>query len=136
MNFQEAFDIVWQRFVLEGNAKASSPTLGCIYSPLPKEGNYCGCAIGCLLSPEIPAQLDKMGGGTWTSVQIKLDDCREYKSLSQLLKSTFEDPNNRFWTELQLCHDSTLLTQNFTEQITESLTALAKKYNLIIPGAK
>lgn len=118
MNNQEAFDKVWQWFVVERHRAGmivetrADGIRDCRYFIDPQTK----CAIGCLVSDEIAAKLGVMGIG---EIQDKY----------------LQESNLGFLIELRMIHDSSTnpMHNNFHNALESQLGDLADRYELQIP---
>lgn len=114
---QSAFDIVWQKFVVEKSPKSVSED-SCVYNGL----NGCSCAFGVLIPPELRPLLKE---------RMDASENLETPEIAAL----FEDPNdNDFYDELQGAHDNSgCYSTDFTTEIKARLRQLADRFSLVIP---
>lgn len=118
MTQQEAFDKVWQWFVVEGHGKSmTADRSSCAYRG---EGGR-KCAIGVLLSDESCARILN---------NMAVDASPQIRELSEL-----QGLGLPFLRDLQQAHDCTAYAEHFTLDIKQRLTKLAATYGLIIPIA-
>lgn len=121
---QEAFDRVWQRFVVEGAPRAVRTDGFCVYRTA--DGTH-GCAIGCQL-PDALYKPDLEGYGV-----LGLFD------RASAIKEHFAATSYEFLTELQEAHDCALprfagAAKNDPADLAARLQVLAYTYGLTIPG--
>jgi hypothetical protein len=116
---QEHFNIVWQRFVVEGAPQSVDEDSGnCLYEG--RDGTT--CAFGALLADEERQQANE---GTWAT------DVIEYLQLRRFYDSRGHvDP---FYDSLQSCHDECTDCENFSEHVTDALLQLAAEHCLTVP---
>lgn len=117
MSAQEAFDNVWQHFVVEGNPLAVAAMKGCLYRVMNDDGTPInGCAIGC----QIPDALWKsqFEGRSVLALVETYPEMREY----------FLQVPTALLGELQEAHDGGSLREN--------LEKVARKFYLTVPVGK
>ena len=116
MTNQEAFDKVWEHFVVNGGPFSRSDNAGgCAY----RGDGGARCAMGVLIPDEMYST--DMEGTRASSVIEK------FPALKGLVDGRFAD-------KLQGCHDDTS-TPNFRNDIESNLRDLAEIYKLAIPAA-
>lgn len=123
MNNQEAFDKVWQHFLVEKNPPGYNVEQGlCHY--VTETGAR--CAIGCLVSPEEARKLEDASeekGGAAFSGLIDND----------LLPESLQDLDRDLGSALQVAHDDAADTASFRPTLENRLRQLALDYNLEVP---
>ncbi len=135
MTLQEAFDKVWQWFVVERHSISSAPVTGtCKYR---SDGNK--CAIGVLIPDEVYTTLIEYRTIEDLNNYIKTNT--EYAKQISKFSTWFIDnlqPMIKELIELQRCHDSFIdkickKSDSFNFHMEISLEAFALKYNLSVP---
>ena len=122
MTNQEAFNKVWQLFVVEGRPKD-------LVQPAVYSHNPTGCFIGCLLRPELAKELDSSClKETAFSITRILEFPKTNKTFDTI-KELFADCDSFFLVDLQITHDN-----NLSQMFEEKLRGLAEKYRLEIPA--
>ena len=117
---QEAFNNVWQHFVVEQHPRAvSHAAQRCSYRT---HDNLNGCAIGCQLPDELADGLDSLPQVGITRVLEKRPAVAEY----------FKGVDPRLLSELQSAHDQGS-PWTFRPYIKKRLEQLAKNFNLTVP---
>lgn len=131
MTRQEAFNICWQRFVVDQKPKCETPQLVCMYS---HKGNC--CAVGALLSPELRKHLEGQLFPV-TDMAIELDatpHLAEYQAIETGCTMNFLE-------SLQIAHDQVVTCQTTLDrmepedkpqsvQFMKALSRVACKYGL------
>ena len=122
MTRQEAFDIVWQKFVVERTEPGIVPgTAGPTCKYLTEDGRR--CAIGWLVSEELAQEMSHFN--------YRIGALFDYFPTLQ----TQMGRNVLFYSHLQKCHDeaSQAPASDFHKSIEESLQALAWHQRLHVP---
>ena len=115
---QEAFDEVWNWFVVNKNPQALSDKYLCVYRGL---GNT-KCAAGVLIPDErYNTEWDDLNGKKATEIA---KDIPEWAML-----------NPSLLVAMQEAHDYSSRGVEFTQSIEENLRKVALQYNLSIPGS-
>lgn len=109
---QEAFNNVWQHFIVENHPQARTEQGYCRY----RTSNGLACAIGCQVPDKLVSDSDDN-----TSLGILLE---------QKWKAHFAYVDPILLSELQGIHDSS----DDYEELKERLTLLAADHGLCIPG--
>lgn len=108
---QQAFDKVWQWFVVDKNPRSMVGTR-CQY----RGTSGAKCALGVLIPDALYDDI--------------LDEGMSYQSVVDRVGLP---PWYKFWKQLQGCHDDTSREDDFTTGITDNLTNFATTYSLDIP---
>lgn len=69
---QEVFDYLWQRFVVDEVPMCVVEGRGCLYAP--QEQDQIGCAVGCLLPPDVAKEWDTRGSSLYSGVDPSLTE--------------------------------------------------------------
>lgn len=122
MTNQEAFNKVWQLFVVEGRTKDLNQPA--VYSHKPT-----GCFIGCLLEPGLAQELDAVCLEEEIYSIYRILDFEGANETFDTIKELFADCDSFFLVDLQITHDN-----NLSQMFEEKLRGLAEKYRLEIPA--
>lgn len=113
MSNQEAFNNVWQHFIVERNPRCIGDSGMCLYRSY---DNTNGCAIGCQLPDELVPPIN----GGYMSVLLGCPQLRDY----------FRFVIRECGDDLQLCHDQA----NSLEEMETNLRRMAEHWGLTIPA--
>lgn len=138
MTEQEAFNRVWQFFVVEKHPQskvyrcctAKGGGAACAY-----DSNGTRCAVGCLLGEDTIAKLTAESMLT-VAIDSLIGESRSYhnEEVYSLLKRDLGDLPVAFLQRLQRCHDKHPFETTFTEQIETNLRQFSEWQGLRIPG--
>ena len=120
-SFQDAFGKVWQYFVVEKHPRAFDASLGTCAYWIPATG--CKCAIGCLLTDEEAAELDR---GT-----LRKATC--FMRERDIIPNSDENAWYGFLNLLQVAHDAYDGDGDFHKFIETRLRDVANEYKLAVP---
>jgi hypothetical protein len=122
MTNQEAFDRVWQYFVVEGHpAGLSTASAVPVYRDR-ETGNR--CAIGCLLP-------DSMELGTYDGACVRVEALIDDNGDAAAL---FSDCERGFLGELQDAHDAHAGHSGFGDAFADDLAYIAHRWGLALPS--
>ena len=120
MNNQQAFNSVWDYFIILRRAPGARSNGECCYiTPTGKR-----CAIGCLVSETEALRMQNFNGVTGISEQ-------------ECVPKVLQDCDISFLDSLQGAHDSSVglaMFGDFHEAMKRKLTDLAERFNLKVPS--
>ena len=122
MNNQQAFNSVWDYFIILRRAPGARSNGECCYiTPTGKR-----CAIGCLVSETEALRMQNFNGVTGISEQ-------------ECVPKVLQDCDISFLDGLQAAHDHSVLSARFEETpfheaMKRKLTDLAERFNLKVPS--
>jgi hypothetical protein len=124
---QAILDFVYHHFLVENNPPGADDTGQCLYNT--PTG---GCAIGCLLTPEVRARLKE----DVTTIGLLLNRSSDWRceSIKKLFSTSI--PSN-FFSALQKMHDECVFKsepEKFAPYFLENLILFARRWNLNIPA--
>lgn len=139
MNKQEAFDKIWNHFVVKGGKQSVQSASSAAKNGDEYEGPLClyrgpagaRCAVGVLLSSDVIAKMKKKYGKTW-NFQTVADLTEDMPSVKKLFRDMGDD-GPAFLEDVQKAHDAPNSPERFQRRITEGLKGVAKRYYLAVP---
>ncbi len=127
-DIQTIFDYVWHHFIVEKNPPGKDD-VGCVYNT--PSG---GCAIGCLLKPDV-----RLGVGDYRCSIGTAMRAVQAEDAMLSIRHTFDiNLEVEFLTNLQHSHDNSaselsLQTETFIESMMRRLRSVAGSYALTVP---
>jgi len=130
MTNQEAFDKMWDHFVVQGNGPGWSDEFGqCVYRD-PDTGAK--CAVGCLLPDDLLDKIDQAGPSNGTNLKLHgiEDVCLALPEVRDFLAGLSED----FIIRAQDAHDHAV-GPYFSSHMKGGLLNAAGLFGLTVPAA-
>lgn len=128
---QEAFDRVWNRFVVEKAPKSIEGGV-CVY----RGADDKRCAFGLMLPEKLyRREFEGMSAATVLGDNDPSDQMNSIGELAHLqreIRRHFEYVSHRLLLDLQSAHDNASVTEN-RSTIADDLRAVAKRWNLNVP---
>lgn len=134
MTKQQAFDVIWNWFVVDKNPRSSSG-IGCFYRVF-QEDRVLKCGVGALIPDNLydPA----LDTGDFIAIRDILDPKIQVQNkfgpeLVNFLNTELLPIEEDFLTEIQIIHDTGYSERYFTQRMESELRKLADAHELKIP---
>lgn len=134
-NFQDAFNRIWQHFVIEKNPPSVrehsiiKPNTVCLY----RAPNGNGCAVGCMMPDEMAKRSDTLPPEVLSSEFLPSTSIRSVIARDSLVAEWFKNINPSALGDLQGIHDS--IAKGTFSSFEMELVNFAQENLLTIPNA-